>query len=100
MVEGSVRSFVDAREIDCIRAEEKYLCFKHGNKEHLLKNSLDALEQKLIPYGFIRVHRGALVRVGSIKAMDLSDGTVVLHSGEKIPVSRRAMPSVKTVLGA
>lgn len=56
----------------------------------MFRDSLDALEERLAPYGFLRANRG----------WDGADGgTLVLRSGERVPVSRRAGPAVRAALG-
>lgn len=100
VTEGSIKRFVDAREIDCFTADQKYVVFRKDGAELLLRESLDALEERLAPLGFLRAHRGALVRRGAIAAFDATEGgTLILTSGERIPVSRRAAARVRAALG-
>ncbi len=99
VVDGSLRRFVDAREVSSFNADEKYVRFSIGGREHLLRESLDALEERLVAHGFLRAHRGALVRRSAVEAFDQSDGSLVLTTGERVPVSRRCLPSVRTALG-
>jgi two-component system LytT family response regulator len=78
-------------EIDWIEAADYYARIWVGGRSWLLRESLDALEQRVSSHGFVRVHRGALVRVGGIRAVRSdADGVVaVLASGAHVPVSRR-----------
>ena len=100
LLDGTLRRFVDAREVACFRAEEKYVRFTVGGAEHLVRESLDALEARLTPCGFIRVHRGALVRVDAVEAFDQArGGTLLLVTGESVPVSRRNLAAVRAALG-
>ncbi len=100
VTEGSIKRFVDVREVDCFTSDQKYVVFRNDGAELLLRESLDALEARLAPLGFLRVHRGALVRRGAIAAYDATDGgTLILSSGERIPVSRRAAARVRAALG-
>lgn len=100
VTEGSVKRFVDAREVDCFTADQKYVVFRCGGAELLLRESLDSLEERLAPLGFLRAHRGALVRRAAIAAYDASEGgTLILASGERVPVSRRAAPAIRAALG-
>lgn len=98
--EGSIRRFVDAREVSCFVADQKYVAFRWQGAELLLRESLDALEARLGPYGFLRVNRGAMVRRDAVDAWDAAEGgSVVLKDGERVPVSRRAAPAVRAALG-
>lgn len=100
VVEGSLRRFVDAREVASFVSDEKYVRFVAGGREHLLRESLDALETRLAPHGFVRAHRGALVRKGAVEAFDQNEGgTLVLTNGDRVPVSRRCLPGVRAALG-
>ena len=100
VTDGSVKRFADAREVDCFSASEKYVSFVVAGRELLLRDSLDALEERLAGYGFVRANRAALVRVEAAVAFDGRDGgTLVLHSGERIPVSRRSLAVVRRALG-
>lgn len=100
VVDGSLRRFVDARDVDCFHAEEKYVRFAVGGREHLVRESLDALEDRLGALGFVRAHRAALVRIDAVQAFDqAAGGTVVLRSGQQVPVSRRSLAAVRRALG-
>lgn len=100
VIEGSLRRFIDAREIECFLADEKYVRFVSRGRDHLLRESLDALEARLGAHGFLRAHRGALVRREAVEAFDQNDGgTLVLKTGERVPVSRRCLPAVRAALG-
>lgn len=100
VTDGSIKRFVDAREVESFVAVQKYVSFRFDGRELLIRESLDALEARLGAFGFLRVNRGALVRRTAITAYDASGGgSVLLQSGERIPVSRRAAPNVRAALG-
>jgi len=100
VTDGTLRRFVDAREVPCFVATDKYVSFTAQGRELLLRESLDALEERLGPHGFLRAHRGALVRRSAVEAFDQREGgTLVLVDGERIPVSRRALPVIRAALG-
>lgn len=79
-------------EVERIEADGNYVRLWVGERSHLLRDSLNALEQRLAEHGFARAHRGALVRLGAVREM-LRDpsGTVfaVLASGVRVEISRR-----------
>lgn len=95
--DGSVKRFVDAREVESFLADQKYVAFRWREHEILVRESLDQLESRLGSCGFLRVHRGALVRRDAVDAFD--GGSVILRSGASVPVSRRAMAHVRAALG-
>ncbi|MEJ6007555.1 LytTR family DNA-binding domain-containing protein [Paucibacter sp. AS339] len=66
----------------------------------LHRSTLSALELRLLPHQFMRVHRTALVRPGSMSRMEVTgDSTyeLTLSSGDKVPVSERFAKEVKAV---
>jgi DNA-binding LytR/AlgR family response regulator len=100
VTDGALRRFIDAREVACFLAQEKYVSVVVAGRELLLRESLDALEERLAPLGFLRANRGALVRKGAIEAFDAcGGGTLVLVGGDTVPVSRRALPTIRQALG-
>jgi hypothetical protein len=75
--------------------------FESG-KTSLYNGSLAGLEGELPPT-FLRVHRSHIVNTAFVSALE-RDGTgigrLLLSNGMDIPVSRRIMPKVRTVLAA
>lgn len=82
-----------ASAIARFRAEAKYTVFVTGGREHLIDESLDALEARLAPWGFLRAHRSELVQVSRIRALDGTE--LVLDDGQRVRVSRRMLPQVR-----
>lgn len=100
VTDGSLKRFVDARQVDCFTSDQKYVVFRLDGEELITRESLDALEARLAPLGFLRASRGALVRRDAIRAWDAAGGgTLVLDGGERVPVSRRAAPVIRAALG-
>lgn len=85
---------VDPAEIDRIEAEDYYTAIHVGGRRHLVRESLIALEAKLVRgrVVFVRVHRSALVRldrIGEIVSLPGGAAIAILTDGTRIPVSRR-----------
>lgn len=79
-------------DVDWVEAADNYARFWVGKQSHLLRESVRELEQRMRPHGFIRVHRTALVRVDSVRAVKTTATgalVAVLASGVTIPISRR-----------
>ena len=51
------------------------------------------MEQKLIPYGFIRIHKSYLVNYRYIK--NIQPACVVLDNKKQLPVSRYRLDDIK-----
>lgn len=96
----SLRVF-DPSEIDRLNSAGGYTSFHHEGEEFLLDESLNTLEERLKPLGFLRVHRSELIRIGAIRAIHSDDGGTIVElvGGERAPVSRRLVAELKTVLG-
>ncbi|MCC6872855.1 MAG: response regulator transcription factor, partial [Sandaracinaceae bacterium] len=77
--DGAVIRFVDAREVERFQATDKYTAVSYDGRELLLRESLSQLEQRLAPYGFVRVHRAELVRKDAIRAIEPEPGGALLH---------------------
>ncbi|MDQ3037063.1 MAG: LytTR family DNA-binding domain-containing protein [Myxococcota bacterium] len=88
--------FVDARRVDVFSALEKYVAFTVDGEELLLRASLDELEARLGPEGFVRAHRAHLVRRGAVERTEERDHglVLVLASGACIAVSKRLRAGV------
>jgi two-component system LytT family response regulator len=79
------------REIEWIEAEDNYARIWIGTTSYLLREPMAALERRLGD-GFVRAHRGALVRLEAVRAVTGgADGELRarLHTGISVPVSRR-----------
>ncbi len=95
VLDGEREHFVDARRIEAFRAESKYVVFDDAGRENVVRESLDELE-RLLP-AHVRVHRSHLVRTDAITELASTDdgARVILRSGLRLPVSRRAIASVR-----
>jgi len=88
---GGKTSFLQVKEVDWIEAAGNYLLLHVGKENHLLRETLNGLENKLPPKTFVRVSRSVLVNLEQIKQLEPSgpDAHVLtLRSGVKVPVTR------------
>ena len=82
---------VNAAEIDWIEAADYYVTLHAAGKSHLLRETMAALEKRLDPERFVRVHRSAIVnidRVREIHPLFRGDCTLVLADGTRVKLSR------------
>jgi two-component system LytT family response regulator len=92
-------AFLACSEIDWIESEDNYVLVHAGRGEHLIRESLNAMEQSLDPSQFLRIHRRILVNTNRISEMRQLPATrVILHNGVALPVSRRMKERVKRFL--
>jgi DNA-binding LytR/AlgR family response regulator len=94
---GDVVRVFAARAIPRFHAGDKYTVFVVDGVEHLIEESLGALEDRLAAWGFVRVHRAELVQLASVRALHAGDAGAELElvDGTRVPVSRRLLASVR-----
>ena len=97
---------VPVRDIVFLKAEQKYVTLRTRDHEHLVEESLVSLEREFASL-FVRVHRNCLVARAAIRGFERFPGTdgddahwqVVLEGvAEKLPVSRRQWPTVRSLV--
>jgi len=94
--------FVRIEDIDWIEAAGNYVCLHVGKEEHLLRESLTALEKKLDPARFVRIHRSTIVnleRVRELQPVFHGDYVLILQDGRELAVSRGFRDRLGETLG-
>jgi two-component system LytT family response regulator len=89
---GSTDVIIPLDTVDYIQADDVYAAVVSRGKRQLVRAPLDALEQRLDPKVFARIHRSYIVRVDRVTAMrrTLRGGIeLVVAGGAVLPVSRR-----------
>jgi two-component system, LytTR family, response regulator len=84
--------FLDVGDIDWIEAASYYACIHVGAATHILRRTLQELEQDLDARTFARIHRSIIVnldRVGGLELQDNGEYEVVLNSTARLRLSRR-----------
>lgn len=92
---------VPTPEIDWISSDDYYARLHLGGKSLLSRESMQNLERDLARHGFLRIHRSTIVNVSRIhEVLSEPNGrrTVVLRSGERLPVARRRRRSLEAAL--
>ncbi|MFL5384686.1 MAG: LytR/AlgR family response regulator transcription factor [Longimicrobiaceae bacterium] len=83
--------FVRTADIDWIEAEGNYVRLHAGKKAWLVREKIGALEERLDPDTFLRVHRSSIVqvdRMAELHPMVAGDGILVLRDGTQVKLSR------------
>lgn len=96
--EGAHTFLFSAADIARFFADDKYTCFRHGEREFLIEESLSALAERLGGDGFFRTHRAELVNLRRVRA--LRGAVLELDTGEIARVSRRTLPRLRRALEA
>ncbi len=82
---------IEAATIDWIEAADYYAMIHAGGETHLLRETMQELEQRLDPVRFFRVHRSAIInleRVREIRPLDHGDRTLLLADGTAVRLAR------------
>jgi two-component system response regulator AlgR len=97
---------VPVAEVLYLKAELKYVTLRTRMGEHLIEEPLVAIEREFAER-FVRVHRNCLVARAAIRGFERTAGSseeepywnvVLADLEERLPVSRRQWPVVKSVL--
>ena len=82
---------VNAADIEWAQAAGNYVNLHVKQRDYPLRSTIAALEQRLDPARFQRVHRSYLVnldQVGAIEPLDTGDARLHLRDGRTLPCSR------------
>lgn len=89
--DGSKVVMLTADEIEWIDAAGDYMCIHAGGKTHIIRETMKALQQRLDPARFQRVHRSAIVNIDKVKELHPhSNGEyfLILENGSELKLSR------------
>jgi two-component system LytT family response regulator len=93
--------FINAGDVDWIAADDYYIKLHTGGKCHLLRMSMNELEEKLDPKKFLRIHRSTIVNFDRVKELHQNPNgeyTVVLKSGAELKLSRNRRERLEELL--
>lgn len=93
---------VPTSEIHGLEATGNYVCLHCERAKHLLRGTLSALEARLDPQRFVRIHRSWIVNLDQVReAQPWSKGTWVLQTrgGLQIPVGQQYRDVLAKILG-
>jgi two-component system LytT family response regulator len=88
---GDRLMIIRVAEIDWIEAADNYVSIHVGKKSWLLRETISALEQRLKPRGFARIHRSTIVnaqRVTELRSLPNGEFAIVLADGTSLRMSK------------
>jgi len=94
-------NIISVEKIKYVAAEDDYVMIYHSEGKALKQQTMKYYEDNLPHKDFIRVHRSFIVRVSEIKKIEpygKDNHIAILHSGERIPVSRSGFSNLKKEL--
>ncbi|HEV2761957.1 MAG TPA: LytTR family DNA-binding domain-containing protein [Pyrinomonadaceae bacterium] len=98
---GGRVTFVEAADVDWIAADDYYVKLHAGGKSHLLRVSMNELEERLDPQRFLRIHRSTIVNSERVKELHQNPSgeyVVVLKGGAELKLSRSRRERVEQLL--
>jgi two-component system, LytTR family, response regulator len=101
---GNSSAVVAVSDIEWIEAADYYVCLHAAGKKHLLRESIKALETKLNPNKFVRLHRSVIVNLDHVREIHRdgrAEGWVLLSTGERVRLNKSGwhkLLSVSTLL--
>jgi two-component system, LytTR family, response regulator len=100
---GQRDEIVSVSDIDWIRSDDYCSVLHIAGKQHIIRETLGALEKRLDPRDFARIHRSVIVnlsRVAALRRLRVGGVNVVLRDGTQLPVSRARRAALTEILGA
>jgi DNA-binding LytR/AlgR family response regulator len=92
--------FVHPIDVVVAKAQGNYVALVHKSGSYLVRETMATAEQKLIPLGFVRIHRSILVNTILVKDLRRDNtGTYVLRTtdGSEHPVGRAYKGNLKVI---
>jgi two-component system, LytTR family, response regulator len=93
---------VDFAEVEAIESAGNYVRLHVADGSHLFRSTLTGIEAELDPQQFVRIHRCHLIHVARVKYLEKAfqgELAVTLRSGKRLPLQRRYVDQVKSLLG-
>lgn len=91
-----------AREIEWLQAAGNYVNLRVRGRDYPLRSTMAAIEARLDPACFVRVHRGYFVNLdylAEIEPLDTGDARLRLRDGTTVPCSRRYRAALRERYG-
>ena len=90
---------VAANDIEFLQASGNYVNLHVRGRDYPLRTTMAAIEPRMDPARFVRVHRSWMVNldcIAEIEPLDTGDARLLLRDGSKVPCSRRYRSVLKT----
>lgn len=89
---GGRVTFLPVEEIDWLEAADNYVKIHAGRETHLVRQTLQSMEESLSPTMFVRIHRSTIINVSRIREIQpwfAGEYVVSLRNGTRVHTSRR-----------
>jgi two-component system LytT family response regulator len=99
--DGGKIFFVKTKNIEWAESAGNYLKLHVGKTVHMIRETMNAFEQKLHPQEFVRVHRSSLINIEAIDNLEgwgNNEFIITLQSGHKVQSGRSYYSSIRQKL--
>lgn len=94
-------TFLKVCDLDWLEASGNYVTLHVGRERYLLRETLSALQEKLDPEQFVRIHRSAIVNVERLKELrpwSRGEQVAVLQDGTELTIGRAFRPHLLALM--
>ena len=98
---GNAINLIPVEQIRYVEAQDDYVMIFHSSGKALKQQTMKFYEDNLPKADFVRIHRSYIVKVEAIKGIEpygKDNHIAILHSCDKLPVSRVGYKRLKTEL--
>jgi two-component system LytT family response regulator len=98
---GNALNLIPVEQIRYVEAQDDYVMIFHTEGKALKQQTMKFYEDNLPKSDFVRIHRSYIVKVEEIKGIEpygKDNHIAILHSGDKLPVSRAGYKHLKEEL--
>lgn len=91
---------VAANEVEWLQAAGNYVNLRVRGRDYPLRTTMAAIEARLDPARFVRVHRSYMVNldcVGEIEPLDTGDARIIMRDGGAVPCSRTYRGALRAI---
>jgi two-component system, LytTR family, response regulator len=95
--------FLKVDDIDWLEASGNYVMIHAGRERHLMRDTLRALEERLDPARFVRLHRSAIVNIERLRELlpwSRGEQVAVLRDGTQLTIGRAFRERLLAVMNA
>lgn len=99
---GARQRLVPVQAIDSLLASDNYVEVHCGRERYLARETLAAVEARLDPAQFVRIHRSRVVRIGAVQDVELlpsGQHLLRLHNGQKLSGGRSYRHQLRKAFG-
>ncbi len=90
---------IPAGDVTWIEGASYYSMLHTSDETHLLRETMQAIERRLNPARFLRVHRSAIIQLARVRELRSAGAEVILDSGDAVLVARARRAALAAALG-